>query len=75
MTTPKPCPACNAAPHIYYNDIVWRCECRNRDCPSVEATTGISGIARHNVINNWNNVICPSVINQLREEYYEATRN
>jgi hypothetical protein len=69
MNEMKPCPACGTSPHIYFNDVVWRAECRNRACTSAEATTGISGIAKHNVINNWNNVICPSVTNSLQEEY------
>jgi len=75
MNNLKPCPACNASPHLYYNDIVWRVECRNRACTSEEAMRGISGVAHHNVVNNWNNVICPSVLNSIVESYEHHTTN
>jgi len=71
----KPCPACHTKPHMYFNDVVWRVECRNRACPSAEATTGISGISRHTVVNNWNCVVVPSVENEQKETYENSTND
>lgn len=75
MNELKPCPACRKMPRCFFNDLVWRVECRNKDCPSAEAITGISGIARHNVVNNWNYVIVPSVENEMKETYEQHTTN
>lgn len=74
MNSPKPCPSCKHLPYVGFNDLVWICQCRNRACLSVEATVGVSGMAEHIVVNNWNNVIVPSVENSMREEY-ENTKN
>lgn len=65
----KPCPACNTQPYVGYLGIAWVAQCRNRDCPQPEATNGISGMSRHSVINQWNQVIVPSVKNTIEKEY------